>query len=945
MSLRRSARIANKSKPNENVEQLVVTSERKKSKKKVENTVEPFSGKTTSIEIISSPNNFVGEEEITGVSITPVGTPIETPIDKGKTKENFLPLIDTSVNKGKSKEIVQHSDGSKSIFEPIDSFWLQKRKSALKHNNLSDNWDLGNREFPENSDQLNNMNEDDDSDDWEEVDLSTCQDHLDDFSESKPFPNKTIQITFEKPKIQYKARGVTKIERTIRQNIHKTHLLSLFAHGMIRNNWCNDEMTQAIALSLIEYDLQALFDKALVKADVKHANILIIALQELCEWWKSYFVITKPGIRNRAYHEFVGNIAEEDESFSDFLTSHIAFRRAISVGEGSRDTSAQLFVAALRSLGIPARLVCSLQAVSFKFARKNKASISRKKDEDNIIDNNGSTSSSINEEAQRTLGLGKYKLSTKRKNSKNNKSKDDDDYYYNLSKHSRVDRLRKPRSVSKNIPKQEASNGLQKSDAPIFWCEVYFAAYKKWICVDPVRALVNSPHAMEPAPNVTNNVMAYVVAFEQDGYIKDVTRRYVSQWGARTRKLRVPATKDGYNWWHETLAYFARPYERKQDNEEDAHLHKLEISERMPTSIGAFHNHPLYALERHLKKFEIIHPKQPVIGHIRGESIYPRMNVKQLHTAETWLREGRQVKIGEQPLKHVKSRIYTLAKRRAANMASLYDEKPPESGLYGEWQTDEYIPEPIIDGKVPKNSYGNVNMFKESMCPSGGVHIPINGIGKIAKKFGIDYGDAVVGFDFQARRCVPVVQGIVVAKEHETMLLEAWREYASHVEAINNAKREREALTRWRKLIIGAQIRMRLYNDYIKHDSSDMEEGESEFYHGESEGESELYHGDTEEEDNNNLIDFDKKNNSSETNVDKIIIDNNDYNSDTNFSDDMKIDVLEEDDDDSSMCDDKDEEMYTEDGFTREKADIEGNFIRDEEYEDVDTGGGFIRDD
>lgn len=29
-------------------------------------------------------------------------------------------------------------------------------------------------------------------------------DQLDDLSESKPLPNKTIQITFEKPKIQYK---------------------------------------------------------------------------------------------------------------------------------------------------------------------------------------------------------------------------------------------------------------------------------------------------------------------------------------------------------------------------------------------------------------------------------------------------------------------------------------------------------------------------------------------------------------------------------------------------------------------------------------------------------------------------------------------------------------------------------------------------------------------
>jgi xeroderma pigmentosum group C-complementing protein len=63
--------------------------------------------------------------------------------------------------------------------------------------------------------------------------------------------------------------------------------------------------------------------------------------------------------------------------------------------------------------------------------------------------------------------------------------------------------------------------GLQKSNAPpIFWCEVYFAAYKKWFCVDPVRALVNSPQSMEPASNDMDNVMAYVVAFEQGNFVK-----------------------------------------------------------------------------------------------------------------------------------------------------------------------------------------------------------------------------------------------------------------------------------------------------------------------------------------------------------------------------------------------------------------------------------------
>ncbi len=81
-----------------------------------------------------------------------------------------------------------------------------------------------------------------------------------------------------------------------------------------------------MALSLIEYDLQALFDKALVKVGAKHANLLTIALQDLCKWWENYFVITKLGILNREYHEFgedgVENIAEVN-GVVDFLFNFI----------------------------------------------------------------------------------------------------------------------------------------------------------------------------------------------------------------------------------------------------------------------------------------------------------------------------------------------------------------------------------------------------------------------------------------------------------------------------------------------------------------------------------------------------------------------------------------------------------------------------------------------
>ncbi len=45
------------------------------------------------------------------------------------------------------------------------------------------------------------------------------------------------------------------------------------------------------------------------------------------------------------------------------------------------------------------------------------------------------------------------------------------------------------------------------------------------------------------------------------------------------------------------------------------------------------------------------------------------------------------------------------------------------------------------------------------------------GLGPLAKKLGIDYAPAVVGFDFHAGRSTPSIQGIVVAAEFEEILM------------------------------------------------------------------------------------------------------------------------------------------------------------------------------
>lgn len=73
--------------------------------------------------------------------------------------------------------------------------------------------------------------------------------------------------------------------------------------------------------------------------------------------------------------------------------------------------------------------------------------------------------------------------------------------------------------------------------------------------------------------------------------------------------------------------------------------------------MSRYKNHPLYALKRHLLKFEAIYPPEPAtLGFIRGEAVYPRGCVFTLHSRDIWLKQAKVVKLGEQPYKIVKAR-------------------------------------------------------------------------------------------------------------------------------------------------------------------------------------------------------------------------------------------------------------------------------------------------
>ena len=70
------------------------------------------------------------------------------------------------------------------------------------------------------------------------------------------------------------------------------------------------------------------------------------------------------------------------------------------------------------------------------------------------------------------------------------------------------------------------------------------------------------------------------------------------------------------------------------------------------------------------------------------------------------------------------------------------------------------------------NHYGIIFLY----TMQGTVQLQMPRLGPICKKLGIDYAPAMTGFDIRGGRSVPVIEGVVICKEEEATVLEAYLE-------------------------------------------------------------------------------------------------------------------------------------------------------------------------
>uniref|UniRef100_A0A182JVP1 Rad4 beta-hairpin domain-containing protein n=1 Tax=Anopheles christyi TaxID=43041 RepID=A0A182JVP1_9DIPT len=357
----------------------------------------------------------------------------------------------------------------------------------------------------------------------------------------------------------------------------------------------------------------------------------------------------------------------------------------------------------------------------------------------------------------------------------------------------------KPKRSPRPSPRQKQASGDQsiqrKTD---LWIEFYSDKSKRWITFDLASEQID---CVDLIVRNASNPIAYVFGWDNEGRMKDVTARYVKNWNTACRMLRVEQA-----WLDEVLRPFVGE-KTEMDLQEAKELNKLDADKPLPKTISELKNHPLYALRRHLLKFQALYPAEPpTLGFIRGEAIYPRECVYTLQTREKWYKQARVVRPFETAYKVVKCWKYD----RPTN--NWLKDQPCD--IFGIWQTDEFDPPTAENGIVPRNEYGNVELFLEKMLPKGTVHLKLPGLNKVCKRLQIDCAPALTGFDMAKKRVVPVYEGFVVCKEFAEQAVEEWYKEMEKEDQREQEKLEKRVYGNWKRLIKGLLVRRKLQNKY-----------------------------------------------------------------------------------------------------------------------------------
>ncbi|XP_046727726.1 DNA repair protein complementing XP-C cells isoform X3 [Silurus meridionalis] len=806
-----------------------------------------------------------------------------------------------------SKNARKPSDGKKSKYfseplkeEPEDIF--EDSSMSLPESSVLKSNDSNIKEEKKEND--NTSEESDEDEDWEEVEeLAGPLGPAEEADQEPAVPSQPVEIEIETAEARlkrqkkenkqaefemYLRRAMKRFTKEIQMDTHKVHLLCLLASGLFRNRLCCEPDLLAITLSLVPPHFTTVYKK----------RINTVYLEDLLKWFKETFTLNPalPEEKDVRLEELLerrlGSLSARDHQEMTYLfllvlrslrlycrlvlsLQPISFKPTTKTGKAKTSRSPPSKDKSNKADKKPPEPKISLGSKRPSSSAEGQPKKGGKRQKRNVEDREVKKKEVDGQRPKNTRRRSTAsKVSYKEESSDGDEELSDDEEFQPTSEEDSDDLVDAKKSKGKEKGKSQASRRSSKTKKKTRrdeeeekedeeeedyddeeedelvckkqwrrkrqgkgndeWIEVYLKEAKKWICIG-VDQGVDHPKLCS---NQATQPITYVVGIDDNGYLKDVSSRYDPTWLTSSRKRRIDS-----EWWKETLGFFECP-DSKQKQIEDKELQETLMNKPLPTSISEYKNHPLYALERHMLKYEALYPTTAtILGYCRGEPVYSRDCVHTLHSRDIWLKQARTVRLGEEPYKMVKG---SSNRSRKARMMSENKENK-DLALFGHWQTEEYQPPVAINGKIPRNDFGNVYMFQPCMLPVGCVHLHLPNLNRVARKLNLDCAPAVTGFDFHGGYSHAVIDGYIVCEEHEEILKAAWENEQEIQKRKEKRCREKRALANWTLLVKGLLIKQRLQRRYgqqgVAKDTgiTQKREGEADGFSSGEEGEGEAH--------------------------------------------------------------------------------------------------------
>lgn len=574
-----------------------------------------------------------------------------------------------------------------------------------------------------------------------------------DVSEWEDVPDFLVPIVEPEPRPDHK------VQKLRRVSLQYLLILCYTVNLYHRNRWLESKSLHKRLRGLAPKPLKK---RARELSSVPSDELVVYVLKYAVKWFRRNYKLDSCGLR------VLGYLGDQDPSkcypqTASPISSLQDLKHIAKTFQHNRDTGALLFTALLRALGFEARIVMSLPLLSTKHDKKqpefDREAVRRNKDNDLLYP-----------------------------------------YYWT-----------------------EAVNPADPSQ--VFCVESTCFDDESKFVTRLQRFGPGTAHTdiFSPKPDQLNKMppMRYVVAF--DKVLLDVSPRYMRNVGYRYFKRLDLYTDVGKTAL--LVQTMIRSFNKSVEYD-DATLKELDhlrnsalASFDVPTSFAAMKRSPNLVTPSTLRYNEVIDPRAVRVGLVKlkhhAEPVYSKTDTLAGKSVLQWKSLGRSVKREEidKPIKTIRVSPRTIYRRRLA----VEDPDLTRTNIYSFAQTCPYVKEEVREENgrkvLPRNRYGNIEVFRPWMVPDGTTWIRLSDCEKIFRRYAtFEYVPVVVGFDFRSKvgTAIPQKHGVIVLEEDEVLAKKVWLAGKMVLHKEESNRRTAVQLAAWQRLLRMLRIKRRV---------------------------------------------------------------------------------------------------------------------------------------